>query len=819
MKDEWSIETKPETSNRLLRSLALLAVVVGVLVLGCRLFVYSIGGFPLPMEDSAAKVQKVPLTFQSVRDDVFKPHFQEIQWIRDATALNNDQGTYLVKQEVAVDGTDEVNTIYSVKSVADDSYDRVLFNGSFFHYDGVEYEVDQLTASPDLTKAILRTNTTDHYRFSKYAVYWILDVDSNVIVPLVTPTAKVGTFLWSPDSQRIAYVWDNNIYIKQVSSTAQEGPQQITFDGSDQVFYGRPNWVYEEEVYQSDKTMWWSPDSDKLAFLRMDDTEVPLFSIPYYVQDGYTDYPKFLDLKYPKAGYPNPLVEVGVHDVVTTATKLVDVESLTITDKLVTLVVWVSNSKVIVRISNRSSDALEFYLLSPDGNYELVRSESLDNGWFDVRYSTIYVPRNDLVGLIDDGYIDTVVIDGYNHLAYFSPPSAPKGVILTRGKWEIAGDVWFDPHSNAVYFLSTLKSSTERHLYKVNLLDAVATDSVNDPKVISVTDTSKEAFFQASFSAGRRYVVLSYTGPKVPYQTLVDLRDNKVVKTLETNPKLTEALDRYIMPEIRYSVVSLPSADTGTADDILVNAIETLPLNFDPKKQYPLLFYVYGGPGSQMVRKSFNIDFSSAAAAELDCVVVTVDGRGTGFNNLNSMGAQFKHGVRGRLSFDETADQIAAGKLWGNKPYIDSSRTAIWGWSFGGYMTLRTLETDVDRVFKYGCAVAPVTRWEFYDSIYTERYMRTPQDNPQGYKDTAIHNFLSFLEVNRFLIMHGSGDDNVHFQNSLKLVDDLNLAYVDNFDYMVFPDSHHMIEYHNGNYMVYHRLWKWLERSFLGGYL
>ena len=280
---------------------------------------------------------------------------------------------------------------------------------------------------------------------------------------------------------------------------------------------------------------------------------------------------------------------------------------------------------------------------------------------------------------------------------------------------------------------------------------------------------------------------------------------------------MSNNLKNYVIPEVRYSVVSL-GYDDISGEEIKANAVETLPLNFDPSYKYPVLFFVYGGPGSQLVTKNFAISFSSVVAAELDSIVVTVDGRGTGFNSYNEkMGSDFKFVVRDKLGHFEPLDQIAAAKLWSQKPYVDRLRIGIWGWSYGGFLTLKTLETDSeDHIFSYGAAVAPVTKWKLYDSIYTERYMRKPQDNPQGYQIASIHNVTNFANVDRFLIMHGSGDDNVHFQNSLKLIDDFNLESIENFDFMVFPDSDHSIRYHNGNIVVYDRLLEWLKKAFTG---
>lgn len=755
---------------------------------------------------------KTILNFSAVRDGMFKPQYKELQWIKEPESINNDKGMYVLKEE------NEDGTRYLIKSIIDDSYEYSLYNDSSFQYDGIIYDIDNLKASPDLTKAILKTNTTQNWRHSSFALYWSLDVDSNSIKPIYNVKDKLSITKWSPTSAHIAFVFGHNVYVKYLK---ENEITQITFDGGSNIFYGIPDWVYEEEVFSGDSVLWWSPRGDKLSFLKTNDSLVPTFSIPYYVQDTYEDYPEYRQIKYPKAGYPNPIVDVVIYDLnsvkekLNVGSSLITLGSKTINDRLVTEVVWVSDNYLLVKTSNRASDLVEIYLVEADTNEsKLIRTQAANNSWFEITSNTMYIPKNESLGRTNDGYIDTIVVGGYNHLAYFSPPENPNGVILTKGNWEVLNGVAsFDYNSNEVYFISTLKSSVERHIHSVNLFDSI---DLLLPEIKNVTDTSKEGWYTGSFSSGSRYLLLNYQGPKVPYQKLIDLHEHKDIRTIETNKEVSENLKKYLVPEIKYDIISL-GFDENTGEEIRANSMETLPLNFNPKYKYPVLFFVYGGPGSQLITKNFAVSFSSVVAAELNCIVVTVDGRGTGFNSYNEkMGSNFKFVVRDKLGHYEPLDQIAAAKVWGQKSYVDRLRIGIWGWSYGGFLTLKTLETDSEHVFSYGAAVAPVTKWKLYDSIYTERYMRTPQENPQGYQTASIHNLTNFANVNRFLIMHGSGDDNVHFQNTLKLIDDFNLESIENYDFMVFPDSDHSIRYHNANIVVYDRLLEWLKNAFSG---
>lgn len=776
---------------------------LGIIIWGVLFLLMTISRFHL--QPSPAQIQKYlkdsptllydnrkqavgpRLNVSSFRDGLFRPDFTSVQWIHDRTA----DGKYVLTHESS----------HVIKSIVDDSYEYVLFNATGFEYDGTTYNVEGLMASPDLTQALLQTNVTHNWRHSSFALYWHLDVATQKIEPVFSEPLAVTS--WSPKSDSVAFVYNNDVYIKR-----PDGVVRVTYDGDANVFNGKPDWVYEEEVFASDIVLWWSPDGDKIAFLKLNDTEVPEYPIQYYVQDD-RDYPEVRNIKYPKAGYPNPIVELVVLEVddVKSASS---VPLSSMVEYLITEVLWVSDDRVLVKTSNRASDRLEIYLVdATKKSAQLVRTHKAEKSWFEVLTNTHFVPKDISASRGHDGYIDTVVVDGFNHLAYFSPPQNPEPVLLTSGQWEVVDGVKaFDEETNQVYFIATKKSSVERHLYTVNLHSGQSS-------IEEITDTSRDGWYSASISSGSRYLLSTNGGPRVPYQELVDLHTRKHLKTIESNEKLKETMETHQVPRVEYLVVSLGTDEQGR--DILANVKETFPLNFDRSRQYPVLFYVYGGPGSQMVTKAFSVDTSALAAAELDAVVVTVDGRGTGFNSYAD--SDFKFCVRDQLGHYEPIDQIAAAKIWSKKSYVDASRMAIWGWSYGGFLTLKTLETDGGSVFSYGAAVAPVTKWKLYDSIYTERYMRTPQENPEGYVTASIHNATQFKDVTRFLIMHGSGDDNVHFQNTLELIDEYNLAAVENFDFMVFPDSDHSISYHNGNNVVFDRLFSWLDRAFGGEFL
>lgn len=414
-----------------------------------------------------------------------------------------------------------------------------------------------------------------------------------------------------------------------------------------------------------------------------------------------------------------------------------------------------------------------------------------------------------------------VPVDGYNHLVYFTTNVTTEipSVVLTSGEWEVVdGPAAFDEEFNNVYFIATKKSSTERHLYYVNL--------ERPQKVYAVTDERLNGYYSASFSAGARFLLLNYLGPDVPYQKIIDLksdtkdkniRGNIIGKTLyylEKNEKLHNSLKRYAIPARIFRELTLGKDQNGS--DIIVNSYEILPNDFDPslKNHYPVFFFAYGGPNSQQVAQTFGIGFNQVIASQLDAIVVVVDGRGTGFK-----GKEFRSIVRGNLGDVESTDQILAAKLYGQNSYVNKEKISLFGWSYGGYLTLKTLEKDAGKHFKYGVSVAPVTDWLLYDSVYTERYMHTPQKNPEGYDKCKVHNATAFATVPRFLLMHGTADDNVHFQNSLKYLDLLNLNNIENYDVHVFPDSDHSIQYHNANVIVFNKILNWIRHAYNGDFL
>lgn len=774
-------------------AMRMVLIIIILAIVNVNLFLFT--------NHSSKEVRKNPLTLEDLRLGKFYPIHKSINWLDLESSA--DAGEYLTLE----------NGVY-YRANLNYPDDKIELSAKFVKISGENRTINSFVLNRQGSRVLLSTEQHKNWRHSTYSHYWVLDLESKTFSPVHTSdeNAQVSLALWSPRGDRISYVLDNNLYIRTVGEHGGGISTQITFDGGQDVMYGVPDWVYEEEVLQTGTAMWWSTNGEYLAFSKFNDTEVPVFTIPYVVQkgnDACDGYPVMKDIKYPKPGYDNPIAELMFLRIADEQVFQIPIEG-SLEDDIITEIVWTQDSRALVRYTNRESDQLRVSVVDANTKTsERVRSlnfKDLDGGWFEVIRTTKFVPEDRDKGRDADGYIDTVVIDGYNHLAYFSPidSSEPK-TVLTSGKWEVDGEVNFDISTNTVYFTSTESSPMERHLYSVDLLQG-------EESKRAVTNVSDEAYYSVSFSSNARYLLLTYQGPSIPWQKVVDLHQDDAIEkgvVVEDNAGLRDTLAKYEVPSVVYSQIEVDKDADG--NPILVNVKEILPPGFyeHGAEKYPVLFAPYGGPASQRTGKQFSVSFENVVSSQHGVVVVVLDGRGTGF-----MGRDFRCAVRGNLGELEAHDQIAGAKEWASRPYVDEDHIAIWGWSYGGYLTLKTLEQDAGQTFSYGMAVAPVTNWRLYDSVYSERYMYTPAHNNEGYDRSAVRNVTAIAQNERFLVMHGTGDDNVHFQNTLVLLDKLDQGNVENYDVHVFPDSDHSIAYHNANTIVYDKLRDWIVKAF-----
>jgi len=757
------------------------------------------------------------VTLEQVQRGEWRATTHSIKWIKGAAGEDglllerggSDGRDYLVVEDVRYRGED-----ISVQK----EHSKTLMKSKYFQVGSINVGVDEAWPSPDHKWVLVQSNYQSNWRHSNTGTYWLFEVATQKGQPLDPGNinGRVQLAKWSPTSNSVVFTRDNNMYIRHLDSDVV---QSITTDGGENLFYGIPDWVYEEEVLATGDATWWSGDGKYIAFFRTNETQVPTFPVQYFFsrpsgkkpRPGEENYPEVREIKYPKAGAPMSVVSLQFYDVSTKQVFTVPIsDDFDDDNRLITEVIWAGETgKVMIRSTNRESDILKTILIDAvKRSGKTVRErdvQKLDGGWFEVSQTTKFVPANVSAGRPHDGYVDTVIHDNYDHLAYFTPLDNPEPKMLTSGDWEVVGaPSSIDLETNTVYFIGTKDGSTQRHVY--------TTDLTGGPSSVKVvTDNSEIAYYGASFSTESKFMLLSYKGPGVPWQKVQSTptyASAKLDVSIETNPKLNELAKKTELPIEIYQTINVDGFD--------LNLVERRPPHFDAsgKKKYPVLFYLYNGPGFQQVDRQFDIDFQSFIASSLGYIVVTLDGRGTGY-----MGRRHRCIVRGNIGYWEGHDQIEAAKMWAAKKYVDSERMAIWGWSYGGFMTLKTLELDAGRTFKYGMAVAPVTDWRFYDSIYTERYMHMPQNNEEGYNNASISNMEALAGNVRFLVMHGVSDDNVHFQNTLQLLDNLDQANVRNYDVHVFPDSDHSIYFHNANNVVYEKLRDWLINAFNGEWL
>jgi dipeptidyl aminopeptidase len=806
-REDYDLETGPFLQNQNNKSVdkkfrQLLWVIGGIFIgawgLAFVLFIWRqsyrhASGTPHDPAATSTRGSGKQVTMDQVMGGQWRAMKHDISWIEgpggeDGLLLEQNAAgkDYLIVEDIRKSNNADVDVLDT----------KTLMKQGYFTVGGEGHSPSRVFPSKDLKKVLIATDYESNWRHSFYAKYWIFDVATQTAEALdpADTHGRVQLASWSPQSDAIVFTRDNNLFLRKLSDSKVI---QITTDGGPNLFYGIPDWVYEEEVFGGSSATWWAGDGKYVAFLRTNETEVPEYPIQYFVSrpsgkqplPGEENYPEVREIKYPKAGAPNPTVDLQFYDVAKGDVFEVTVEGSFAPDNLlITEVVWAgSTGKALIRETNRESDVLRVVLVDTQSRTgKTVRTEDvqkLDGGWFEVSQNTKYVPADPANGRPHDGYIDTIIHENYDHIGYFSPLDNPNPLLLTSGDWEVVNaPSAIDLKKNLVYFIATKESPIQRHVYSVGL------DGTDMKPLIDI----EEGYYGASFSSGAGYALLSYDGPNIPWQKVISTPSNPshYLRVVEQNAGLADMAQKHELPVKIFSTVNI--------DGYELQVVERRPPHFNNKKKYPVLFYLYGGPGSQTVDKRFNVDFQSYIAANLGYIVVTVDGRGTGF-----IGRKARVIIRGNLGYYEARDQIETAKIWAAKSYVDSSRIAIWGWSYGGFMTLKTLEQDAGQTFSYGMAVAPVTDWRFYDSIYTERYMHTPQHNLEGYENSTITNMSALQQNVRFLVMHGIADDNVHMQSTLTLLDRLDLAGVENYDVHVFPDSDHGIYFHNANRIVY----------------
>ncbi|MBD79841.1 MAG: S9 family peptidase [Crocinitomicaceae bacterium] len=608
--------------------------------------------------------------------------------------------------------------------------------------------IEGYTFSGDEKKIMIRTGTESIYRHSTREWNYVVDVETKGIKLVSEQKIRYASF--NPSGNQVAFVRDNNVYVSNLENGSEI---QVTSDGeNNQIINGATDWVYEEE-FAFDKAFFWSPNGKKIAYYRFMEGGVREFNMPYYKGGLYPEDYKF---KYPKAGEDNSRVSIFIYDLESKKTSMVEIK-----DYYIPRIKWSkSDDYLTITGMNRHQNNLKLYWVNANTMETKVILEEQNDTYIDIHDNLTFLSDN-------KSFVWTSEIGGYNHLYLYSNLGQKKSQI-TKGDWEVTKVYGLNEKSGVVYFEAAKESPMQREVYSVK----VSGSSLN--KLSPNTGTNS-----ASFSKGFKYFINYHSTAKTPYYISVHDAKGKEIRVMKDNQTLKELIGQYATAS--HEFLQVPGAD-GT----LLNSWMIKPKNFDADKKYPVLMFVYGGPGSQTVKDSWGSSnyLWYQMLADKGYIVVSVDNRGTG-----ARGEQFKKMTYLQLGKYETEDQIAAAQWLGKQGYVDASRIGIWGWSYGGYMSSLCLFKGAD-VFKMAMAVAPVTNWKFYDTIYTERYMQTPEEN-SGYEENSPINHVEKLK-GKYLLIHGTGDDNVHFQNSVEMVAALQKANKQ-FDLMIYPDRNHGI--------------------------
>ncbi len=633
--------------------------------------------------------------------------------------------------------------------------------------------------SPDETKVLVYVNPEGIYRNSFMADYYVIDVVRREIEPL-SVEGKQQEPAFSPDGNNVAYVRNNNIFIKKLRFGTESA---ITTDGKlNEIINGIPDWVYEEE-FGFTRAFEWSPDNEDLAYIKFNESEVKEFSIPFYkasfpVFEEFALYPGSYNYKYPKAGEVNSKVSVHVFNLRNRTTKRMDIGDLS--DVYIPRIRFTQTADQlgIVKL-NRRQNQLDLYMVNPssgvgrviftDRNERYIEESVLDN-----------------IHFLADGkhFVYVGELDGYNHIHLFGM-DGHKICQVTKGEWDVSDFYGFDVKNRQFYFQAGVVSPLKREIYSIRM------DGSRQTRL-----TANEGTSIAAFSRDFSFFINHFSNASTPTKVVVYNAAGKELRVIEENSELNKQLGEYALSKREFFSFT-------TSEGIVLNGWMIKPHGFNDETNYPVLITQYSGPNSQRVLDQWEIGWEQFLASK-GYLVVCVDGRGTG-----ARGEDFRKSTYMKLGKLESDDQIETARYLGGLSYVDKNRIGIFGWSYGGFMTSLCLSRS--SLFKVGIAVAPVTNWRFYDTVYTERYMRQPRENPKGYDGNSPITMTDSLQGRLFLI-HGSADDNVHLQNVMEYSDRL-IQSGKQFDMFIYPNRDHGIMGGNTRSHLYNMMFNYLERN------
>jgi dipeptidyl-peptidase-4 len=618
--------------------------------------------------------------------------------------------------------------------------------------------------SKDESKLLLATDLDQIYRRSALGTYYVYEIKSKTLILVSENKIQEPTF--NNDGSKIAYGFDNNMYIKDL----QAGSIKKITDGGkkNSIINGITDWVYEEE-FGFVRAFDWNEDGTKIAYIRFDETEVPEFSMDIYGKELYQTQQVF---KYPKAGEANAVVSLHVYNLDSEETANIDVSAYN--SYYIPRIKWTRDSDILsAQLTNRHQNVVDLVFVDTKKNTTSLILKETDKAYVDI--------TDNLTFLNDNSFIWTSEKSGWNHIYHYDTSGKLINQI-TKGDWEVTNYYGFDQNTGRIYYQSTENGSMNRDLY------SVLASGENKFRLSNQTGNNS-----GSFSADFSVYINTFSNSTTPTTyTLHEALNGAQLREIKNNDELKNSLASYKISPKEFSTINVNGND--------LNMYMIKPLDFDPNKEYPLFMYQYSGPGSQQVANRWggSNDYWHQMLAQEGFIIACVDGRGTGLK-----GRDFKKVTQKELGKFEVEDQIAAAQKLGRLAYIDENRIGIWGWSYGGFMSSNCLFQGAD-TFAMAIAVAPVSSWRFYDTIYTERYMETPQENASGYDENSPISHVDKLKGD-FLLVHGSADDNVHAQNTMRLVEALVQADKD-FDWAVYPDKNHGIYGGNTRLHLYKKM-------------
>lgn len=632
-----------------------------------------------------------------------------------------------------------------------------------------DFVIEKYEFSSDENKILIATNSEQIYRHSTKENYLVYDKKTKT--QTFISNEKVMYAHLSPDGNKVAWVSGNNIFVKDLASGKET---QITKDGKfNNIINGANDWVYEEEFSFSD-AYFWSPDSKKIAYYKFDESKVKEFSFDEFNEKLYPTQNRY---KYPKAGEDNSVVSIHTYDITSANDKVMDVG--TETNQYIPRIKWTAeaNTLSILRM-NRHQNKLDLLLADASfGTTKIIYSESSDT------YLNIHEGEGDYVFFTSDkkNFIVQSEKDGYNHL-YLYDITGKLVNQITKGNWEVVKFKGLDEKTKTIFYTCSETNAIDKDIYSIKI------DGTNKKKV-----STEQGTHEAAFGNGMKFYIDTYSNANTPNIISIHNAQGKRIRIMEGNQTLVIKMQEYNLSKKDFFMFT-------TSENISLNAWMIKPSDFSSTKKYPVFLTFYGGPGSNLVNNSFDGKnyFWHQLLAEKGYIVICVDNRGTKYR-----GRDFQHCTYKQLGKLEVADQIETAKYMATLPYVDKTRIGTWGWSYGGYLSALCITKGAD-YFKMAVSVAPVTNWRYYDNIYTERFMGLPQENAAGYDDNSPINYVSKLK-GKYLLIHGSGDDNVHYQNTMEMVNAL-VAANKQFDLFIYPDKAHSITGGNTRLHLYTKM-------------